>query len=122
MNLPRVWDFLAAGYTDHCADTMFSGVEQLRGGELLRLDLRNWKPGDALPVKQYYDVPRQPGTGNSEEAAAEQFRELFFDSVRLHLRSDVRVGLVPVWRTRQLLHRLRDGPPAQQTAASRSIP
>lgn len=92
MNLPRVWDFLAAGYTDHCSDTMFHGVEQLRGGESLRLDLRKWRLGESLPIKRYYDIPRERGPELSEVEATEKFHELFVDSVKLHLRSDVRVG------------------------------
>jgi asparagine synthase (glutamine-hydrolysing) len=92
MNLPRVWDFLAAGYTDHTSDTMFDGVQQIRGGELLRLDLRKWKLGNELPLRRYYDIPREAGPEISEADASEQFRELFVNSVNLHLRSDVRVG------------------------------
>jgi asparagine synthase (glutamine-hydrolysing) len=92
MNLPRVWDFLAAGYTDHSSDTMFQGVHQLRGGESLLLDLTRWRPGDTLPVKRYYDIPRERGPAVSEAEASDRFRDLFLDSVKLHLRSDVRVG------------------------------
>jgi asparagine synthase (glutamine-hydrolysing) len=92
INLARAWDFLATGYTDHSDDTMFAGIRQLRGGQCVRLDLARWKCGDELPVRQYYDIPREPGPALSEAGAGERFRELFLDSVRLHLRSDVRVG------------------------------
>lgn len=92
MNLQRVWDFMYAGYTDHADDTMFAGVRQLRGGECARIDLAKWSPGEALPVRRYYDIPRERGPSMTEKQAAEQFLALFEDSVRLHLRSDVKVG------------------------------
>lgn len=92
MNLARTWDFLSAGYTDHTDETMFAGINQLRGGQCVRLDLAKWTPGDALPIRQYYDIPRSRGPELTEKAAAEQFREIFIDAVKMHLRSDVRVG------------------------------
>jgi asparagine synthase (glutamine-hydrolysing) len=92
MNLPRAWEFLYCGYTDHTDETMFAGIRQLRGGQSTRIDLARWRLGDALPIRQYYDVPREAGEPMTEAEAAERFRELFLDSVKLHLRSDVRVG------------------------------
>jgi asparagine synthase (glutamine-hydrolysing) len=92
MNLARAYDFLEAGYSNHTEDTMFASVRQLRGGQFANVDLRNWRPGAGLPIKRYYDIPREPGPPMSESAAAERFAELFDDSVRLHLRADVRTG------------------------------
>ncbi len=92
INVARAYDFLSAGYTDHSDETMFADVRQLRGGECVTFDLASWRPGAAPPVRRWYDIPREPGPALSETAAAAQFKELFFDSVRFHLRSDVRVG------------------------------
>lgn len=92
INVARAYDFLSAGYTDHSDETMFADVRQLRGGECVTFDLARWRPGAEPPVRRWYDIPREAGPALSESAAAARFRELFFDSVRLHLRSDVRVG------------------------------
>ncbi len=92
INTARAYDFLSAGYTDHTSETLFLDVRQLRGGECLTLDLTRWTPGHDAPVHRWYDIPRSRGEKMSEPAAAARFRELFIDSVRLHLRSDVRVG------------------------------
>ena len=92
INTARAYDFLSAGYTDHSDETMFADVRQLRGGECVTLDLAAWRPGAAAPVRRWYDIPRAPGPPMSEATAAAQFKALFLDSVRLHLRSDVRVG------------------------------
>ncbi|KAB0675909.1 asparagine synthase (glutamine-hydrolyzing) [Aureimonas leprariae] len=89
MNVARVHDFLGAGISDHTEETMFDGVRQLRGGECaevaiagrsIRTRIERWYPATAGSL----DI--------GEEEAAERFRELFDESVRLHLRSDVQIG------------------------------
>ncbi|HWA21450.1 MAG TPA: asparagine synthase (glutamine-hydrolyzing) [Caulobacterales bacterium] len=92
INMTRAWDFMSSGVTDHTDETMFAGVRQLRGGQCLTLDLSKWRTGDSLIVRRYYDIPREPSPPISAKQAAEKFRELFFDSIKLHLRSDVPVG------------------------------
>jgi asparagine synthase (glutamine-hydrolysing) len=92
MNLPRVYDFLSAGMTDHTEDTLFRNVNQLRPGHCVTIDLASFEPGDPLPLRPWYRLPH-PGTITmSEDDAARRFHELLFESVRLHLRSDVPVG------------------------------
>lgn len=90
MNVARVHDFLASGISDHTSETMFDGVRQLRGGECVSIDASS---SDALnpAVRRWY--PASAGDVSiSEPEAAERFRELLTESVRLHLRSDVPVG------------------------------
>jgi asparagine synthase (glutamine-hydrolysing) len=92
MNLPRVYDFLSAGMTDHTEETTFRNVKQLRPGYCVTIDLPRFEPGDPLPLRRWYCLPC-PGTiAMSEDEAAGRFRELLAESVRLHLRSDVPVG------------------------------
>ena len=92
LNIARAYDFLSAGIMDHTGETMFDGVQQLQGGECVRLDLQQWKPGEALPVRRWYGI-LEPGTLDiDEQEAARRFRDLLAQSVRLHLRSDVPVG------------------------------
>lgn len=90
MNIARVHDFLASGISEHTSETMFEGITQLRGGECITIDTSKGTPLQAAPRRWY------PATAGdlklSEAEAAERFRELLSDSVRLHLRSDVLVG------------------------------
>ena len=90
MNIARVHDFLGSGISDHTSQTMFDGVDQIRGGECALIDASCAGPV-AVEVKRWY-----PATAGelkiSEAEAAERFRELLTESVRLHLRSDVPVG------------------------------
>lgn len=92
MNITRVRDFVASGISEHTGQTMFADVQQLRGGECITLDLAKWAPGDAPPVRRWYDVLKASGLNLSEREAGARFGELLTDSVRMHLRSDVPVG------------------------------
>ena len=91
LNLERAVDYLDVGFTDHTEETLFADARQLRGGQRMTLDLRDWRP-ESVRARRYYELPRQPLEKMSEAQAAQRFGELFTDSVRLHLRSDVRVG------------------------------
>ncbi|MBX6321972.1 MAG: asparagine synthase (glutamine-hydrolyzing), partial [Rhodospirillaceae bacterium] len=92
MNAAAVQAYLAAGRSDHGAETMFAGVLQLRGGQALSLDLDRWRPGEPLPIFDWYRLP-PPGSARLDEAAAaERFAALFEEAVQLHLRADVPVG------------------------------
>lgn len=92
MNLDRVCDFLAAGISDHTAETLFEGVMQLRGGECVAVSARQKDPPE-LRVRRWYAVLQpEPQRPVPLREAAQRFRELLRDSVRIHLRSDVPVG------------------------------
>ena len=91
-NLKRVTEFLAYGAQDHTDETMWDGVRQLRGGQCVTLDANSWKPPAVLPIRRWYELrPAEPFAGTFEEAS-EKYREIFFETVSLHLRSDVPLG------------------------------
>jgi asparagine synthase (glutamine-hydrolysing) len=92
LNTARTYDFLASGIMEHTDETLFADVRQLRGGECTRIDLRHWRPGEAPPVRRWYQI-LEPGTlVFDEREAAAQFHSLLDQSVHLQLRSDVPVG------------------------------
>ena len=69
--------------------SVFSGIQQLLPGEMAILDLSSF----SLSISRYWNI--EPGTSHAnltDDAAAEQFRDLLTDSVKLRLRSDVPVG------------------------------
>lgn len=83
----RAYDFLNWGLTDHTSETLFAGVTQLAGGEMLEWRLGNGEPA----IRRWYRLaPARHGLGF--DAAARHFAELFEDAVRLRLRADVAVG------------------------------
>ena len=75
-------DFLAQGHTDHLEETFFAGVRQLPPGHSLTFD------ADGLRLERYWTL--EPGDPSADPVEA--FRELFLDSIRLRLRSDVPLG------------------------------
>jgi asparagine synthase (glutamine-hydrolysing) len=91
MNLARVRDFLSSGISDHTEETLFDGVRQLQPGCCAMIDASRPWTGTFEP-RRWYAIPPHGTLRLSEEEAAEEFRALLTDSVRLHLRSDVPVG------------------------------
>jgi asparagine synthase (glutamine-hydrolysing) len=92
MNLHRVREFLGTGVLDHSNNTMFAGIEQLRGGQFIRIDCQMWKASDAIAYKTWYRLPPPGGLKLSLPDAAQRFRTLFEESIRLHLQADVPLG------------------------------
>jgi asparagine synthase (glutamine-hydrolysing) len=89
-NGQRVYDFLNWGVMDHTAETMFAGVQQLSGGHYLHFQIDSLLHEKPQP-KRWYTLTPKPFTG-SFETAAETYKELLLDSIRLRLHADVDVG------------------------------
>jgi asparagine synthase (glutamine-hydrolysing) len=89
-NSAMVYDYLAHRILDHTDQTFFESIVQLRPGHVLQLDL------SGLRTEQYYTLDYNPELGHFDENEArryaDEFRERFTDSVRLHLRTDVTLG------------------------------
>ena len=88
-NLPRLREFLLYGSQDHTADTLFRDVGQLRGGEFLEVNLLD---GIRARVGTWYHFPRERTFSGNIAEATDAYREKFFETVDLHLRSDVPLG------------------------------
>ena len=83
-------DYLQWGAYDHTERTFYDGVRQLRPGHLLVLDLDTGRLGEP---RRYWWPSVQTTYQGSYESAVETVRELFADSVRRNLRSDVPLGI-----------------------------
>jgi len=92
INPDTAYDFLAFGQLDHRAETFFSGVHQLRGGECLLLELEHWQPGAELKPRRWYELPSRAPMESTAEDASDRLRELLTDGVEVRLRSDVDLG------------------------------
>ena len=74
---------------DDGRQTVFPGIQQLLPGEMATLDLSSL----SLSISRYWNIEAGSADASlSDDDAAEQFRGLLTDSVRLRLRSDVPVG------------------------------
>lgn len=90
LNHQRAFDYLIHGAYDDDNSTFIQGIESLPAGHWMELDLTE---NQQQPRAQRWWWPStiERFSGNFEQAA-EQFRSLFIDSIKLHLRSDVAVG------------------------------
>ena len=78
--------YLAFEAIEHGSASFFEGISRLRPGECL--ELRD----ERLRRRTWWELTPEEDPGATPQERRERFRELFFDSVRLRLRSDVRVG------------------------------
>lgn len=85
----RLHDYLLSLGTDHGDGTLFAGVRQLASGHYFQIALDS---PDGTEPTAYWRLDLDRRTELSFEQAAERLRDLFLESVRLHLRSDVPLG------------------------------
>jgi asparagine synthase (glutamine-hydrolysing) len=85
----RLFDYLRDGLTDHGGETLHEDVHQLPAAHWMEVDLDTGTPTEP---RRYWDVDLDRRANVSFPEAVARVRELFLDSVRLHLRSDVPVG------------------------------
>jgi asparagine synthase (glutamine-hydrolysing) len=88
---PRaVYRFFRFGEQAGVADTIWRGVRRLLPGEMLIVDAGG--PRLVLRERRYWNVQIGEARALTLPQAASRFAELFADSVRIRLRSDVTVG------------------------------
>jgi len=88
INAEVMCTFLAQGLLDHSGETFFRGITQVPPKTNVVVDLAHGE----IRHKPYWDYTGTPNCRPDE--ALECFRELLIDSVRIRLRSDVRIGLL----------------------------
>lgn len=89
-NPRRVFEHLNYWTTDQGDGTFFSDIHKLPPAHYMEVLLD--APGKAKPVR-YWDLARAQTLDLSLGEAAQHLRELFMESVKLHLRSDVPVAV-----------------------------
>jgi asparagine synthase (glutamine-hydrolysing) len=85
-NADRIYDYLTFCLLDHSADTFFRHIKQLPPGHFCVCSAAGMR------AQRYWELSR--GQQHNDGEVVEQFRSLFFDSVKLRLRSDVPVGVL----------------------------
>jgi asparagine synthase (glutamine-hydrolysing) len=79
--------FLNQGLQDYNEETFYEGIRKLKAKHSLVIPL----DGGELQEHKYWDYPTQKNKMDAAEAI-QSFRDLFTDSVRIRLRSDVKIG------------------------------
>lgn len=86
----RAFLYLRFGLTDYGEKCLIEGIKQIPPAHYLEMSLSK---GGNSRVERYWNVERNNEIDISFPQAVERFRDLFIESVRLHLRSDVPLGL-----------------------------
>lgn len=88
-NEQSIFDYLYSGYgfTDICEETFFENINQVKPGTLIIY--QNGKRKETC----YWDLTKIKEQKIKEVDIIPIFREIFIDSIRLRLRSDVPVGI-----------------------------
>jgi asparagine synthase (glutamine-hydrolysing) len=89
LNLDAAYRYLLHGKYDNGEDTFYERLLQIKPGHKLSVKISNLAA--TLPTRWWWPTIDER-TDLSITQAADQIRELFLDSVRLNLRSDVAVG------------------------------
>jgi asparagine synthase (glutamine-hydrolysing) len=88
-NLSMLLDFLVMGLSEHTEQTFFEGVYSLQGGHNLIYDLKT----HTHKVKKYYNLQLDPSLSKlNEDEAVIKYQQALKKSIKLRLRSDVKVG------------------------------
>jgi len=92
VNDGTLYDYLIYGLLDHSDQTLYKGIRQLRGAHYMIIPLHNNTSWTPAPIK-YWDINLSNKLNNWSDAQyIERFKELFENSIRLRLRSDVPIG------------------------------
>jgi len=86
---PVLIDYLVSGMEDHLEFTSFTGIKKLPSSHslLYRLKDNSKSKNRYFDLKQISSIQKQ-----AENKSVEQYKKIFIDSVKLRLRSDVKVG------------------------------
>src|SRR5215472_4438132 len=89
VNPTRLFDYLRYGHTDHSSETLFAEILQLAPAHLIEISI---DAPEQPRQEAYWKMDLSRSQEISFDEAAKKVRDLFFESIRLHLRSDVPLG------------------------------
>ena len=87
-NKEVLFNYLFTGMEEYSSDTFFSGIKKLPQSHHLIFELSSFK----IEIRRYYDLVQNSVSNLSEAELIDRFKEVLTDSVKLRLRSDVKVG------------------------------
>lgn len=90
LNVRAMTAYLTQGLLDHDVETFFRGITRIPAATNVIVSLDS----GTVEEKNYWRFQLPNAISASSKNIVEEFRALFFDSVRLRLRSDVKVGVL----------------------------
>jgi asparagine synthase (glutamine-hydrolysing) len=92
LNYQVVGEYLFQSLLGASNHTFFEGIEEIPPAHYATINLA--ANSLTLECQSYWQLSHQPAEFSSEASLIETIRELFFDAVRLRLRSDVPIGIL----------------------------
>ena len=89
VNATRLYHYLRFDVTDYGDETFWADIHQIPAAHFLEIRL---DAGCAFSPRPYWHIPPYQPQDIGYDEASRHLRDLFVDSVRIHLRSDVPVG------------------------------
>ena len=90
LNYQRAYSYLLCGLYENNVDTFFKDIYHVPSGSYLCFDLQLNAPPKLV---QWWHPDIQQTCQLNFSEAAEKLRDLFLDSIKLHMRSDVKIGV-----------------------------
>lgn len=90
LNASVMTAYLAQGLLDHDVDTFYRGITRVPPATNVIISLDS----GAIEEKKYWCFQSTGSASTSSKDLVDEFRALFLDSVRIRLRSDVKVGVL----------------------------
>ena len=89
LNDQRVYEYLRSGLTEQTTETILSDIQQIPPATIMEFDVDE---PCFFHEEKYWQIGSAPQVKISFDEAVRKTKELFLESVDIHLRSDVRVG------------------------------
>jgi len=87
-NISTLMNYLISGFENYSNETFFDGVFQLGQSSNLIFCLQNRN----FHIEKYYDLKHSPDNTQLLNDAVKNYKNALFESIKLRLRSDVKVG------------------------------
>jgi asparagine synthase (glutamine-hydrolysing) len=89
LDAQMVYDYLTLGATEHTPNTLYSNIKQFPAAHFAEISLAE---SQTIQPIRYWALNLEQSAYPTFEQAVANVRELFLQSVKLHMRSDVPVG------------------------------
>lgn len=89
LNYQVSYDYLVTNNYDNTENTFIEGIKHLKPGHFIHFSLKN---NEVIKNESWFTIDHKKKTNISYEDAVLELREKFLESIKLHLRSDVKVG------------------------------
>lgn len=90
VNSQKIYEYLVFNRTDQGKETLFKDISQIPPAHYVEINIKS--PHRVVEAKRFWKIDSSRKVDLSFRDASQKLRELFLNSINLHLRSDVSIG------------------------------